>query len=278
MPRSPSTSTRGILNPAASAAHFQLTRHLPSAELAPFVERYWIVRWDLRGRDPYVAETLPHPCVNCVIEAPGARVWGVWTQRFERVLEGKGLVFGIKLRPGGFHPFFGGREVTALTDRTVPMRAVFGDEVDALAEKVLASDDDAEQVALVERLLLARSPAPDPNVDTVIRVVQTTLMDPSIQRVEQLAARVDLPLRTLQRLFRRYVGVSPGWVIRRHRLHEAAERAAAGKHVNWAELAVELGYFDQAHLNRDFRAQLGRTPAQYAATCAGSATGAARSP
>jgi AraC-like DNA-binding protein len=52
-------------------------------------------------------------------------------------------------------------------------------------------------------------------------------------------------------------------VIRRWRIVEAADRAATGDAVAWAELAVDLGYADQAHLVRDFRAHLGRTPAGY---------------
>ena len=70
--------------------------------------------------------------------------------------------------------------------------------------------------------------------------------------------------RTLQRLFERYVGVGPKWVIRRYRLHEVAERLSEGKAVNLAELALDLGYFEQAHFIKDFRALVGVTPAGYA--------------
>ena len=57
--------------------------------------------------------------------------------------------------------------------------------------------------------------------------------------------------------------MSPKWVIRRYRLHEALERVNAGHRVDWAALAAELGYFDQAHFIRDFKALVGRTPAEY---------------
>ena len=87
--------------------------------------------------------------------------------------------------------------------------------------------------------------------------------DASFIRVEQVAAAADLSMRTLQRLFFDYVGVGPKWVLRRARLHEAATRAAAGTPVDWAELAVELGYSDQAHLTRDFTATIGKPPAAY---------------
>jgi AraC-like DNA-binding protein len=73
--------------------------------------------------------------------------------------------------------------------------------------------------------------------------------------------------RRLQRLFADYVGVSPKWVMRRARLHEAALRVEADgpASVNWAVLAADLGYADQAHLARDFTATLGVSPSRYAA-------------
>ena len=61
-----------------------------------------------------------------------------------------------------------------------------------------------------------------------------------------------------------HAGVSPTWVLRRYRLLEAAEAVREGEHVVWAEVASALGYADQAHLVRDFRAALGRTPEAYA--------------
>ena len=48
----------GILNPHAGEGRFTLEREAPCAELAPFVERYWSVRWDLRGQPPHAQETL----------------------------------------------------------------------------------------------------------------------------------------------------------------------------------------------------------------------------
>ncbi len=68
----------------------------------------------------------------------------------------------------------------------------------------------------------------------------------------------------LQRLFADYVGVGPKWVIRRYRLHEITERMAAGGRIDWARLAAELGYADQAHLSRDFTAIVGESSTQYA--------------
>jgi len=70
-------------------------------------------------------------------------------------------------------------------------------------------------------------------------------------------------VRTMQRLFARHVGVSPKWVIRRKRLHEAAERLADDDPPDLAALAVDLGYADQAHFVRDFRDLVGVPPGSY---------------
>ena len=88
--------------------------------------------------------------------------------------------------------------------------------------------------------------------------------DRSLRRLGDLAARSGIGARTLQRLFTEYVGISPTWVLRRYRLLEAAEAVRAGERVVWSDVASALGYADQAHLVREFRAALGRTPEAYA--------------
>lgn len=65
-------------------------------------------------------------------------------------------------------------------------------------------------------------------------------------------------------MFRRYVGVGPQWVLQRFRLHDALAAIDAGETGDLATLAARLGWFDQAHFNRDFRDAVGQTPGRYA--------------
>jgi AraC-like DNA-binding protein len=90
------------------------------------------------------------------------------------------------------------------------------------------------------------------------------LVEREITRVEELASRLGVHPRRLERLFHRYVGLSPRWVIKRVRLYAAAEAIARAEALDWPDLAQELGYFDQAHFIRDFKAAIGRTPGAYA--------------
>jgi AraC-like DNA-binding protein len=258
---------RGILNPRGGDGRFSVTRIEPAPDLAPFVERHWIVRWDLRGRPPHEQETLPYPCAHLVIEAGQSNARGVTTTRFVRRLEGVGLVVGTKFQPGGFAPFVG-FALSELTDRVLPLRDVFGATADGLEPEVLAQPDPRAQVGVVAAFLRSRRPRRDESIEIAEASVRVAREDRTVASVEQLAERAGVSPRTLQRLFRRYVGVSPKWVIVRFRIHEAAARLSAGTPVDCAALAQELGYFDQAHFIRDFKSQVGRSPADYAALCA----------
>jgi AraC-like DNA-binding protein len=201
--------------------------------------------------------------VHLVAERGRSGIMGVLTGRFTRELEGRGRAFGVRFRPAGFHPFLGA-PVATLTDRRVAVADVFGPAGDRLVAELLAAGGEPELAAAAEAFLLARRPAPDPDVALVNQVVDQIMADHDLTRVEDAASRSGIGTRRLQRLFATYVGVTPKWVIRRSRLHEAVERLDEGQQVDLAFLARELGYFDQAHFARDFRAAVGRPPAAYA--------------
>jgi AraC-like DNA-binding protein len=223
----------------------------PSADLADHVERYWVVSWNYRV--PYRQLIVPYPNVHLTFRSGGATVNGVSSGHQVRVLEGSGRVFGVAFRPGCFRPFLRA-PVSTITDRVVDARALLGPDL-----------PDAVEVETVERFLRAHLPTPDPRTEEAATAVALVAARPDLKRVDALARELGVNIRQLQRLFAEYVGVGPKWVIRRYRLHEVTERLAAGTEVDWAELAAELGYADQAHFVRDFKEMFGESPTWYAA-------------
>lgn len=255
---------RGVLTRNASAAgDFRHSRTAPAAELRELIEHFWIVRWDLGAAAPQLVETLPHPSVHVVIEAGNSRIAGPPTGRFTRTLEGRGCVFGIKFRPGGFHPWLQ-RPVASIADRMLLLHEVFGARSADLEPDVLRGIDDAAMIAVATDFMKSNWRRADAMIGKVADIVGTIAVDRTIMAVEHVAERAGMNARALQRLFRTYVGVSPKWVINRYRLHEAVEQVARGEPASWTRIAQDLGYFDQAHFIRDFRRLTGRTPAQYA--------------
>ena len=241
---------------------FHHARIAPAPALAGVVQHFWIVRWDLRGAAPQIRETLPHPNVHLVLDPGRTRIHGIHHGRFTRVLEGQGDVLGVKFRPGGFRPFLR-RSVSILRDRSLPLQDVFDTAADALEGDVFAQGDDDRMIAVVEQFLQARLPPADSEAERAGEIVDGIAVDRSVTTVEQLLERWSTSKRTLQRLFNEYVGIGPKWVINRYRMHEAIERLADDEPLDWTQLALELGYFDQAHFIRDFKALVGRSPAEY---------------
>jgi len=259
---------RGILNPKAGAMRWNLSRLAPAGDLAWLIEHFWIVTWDLRGQKPYVAETLPHPSVHVVIEARRAQVIGVMTGKFSRRLTGRGRAFGIKFRPGAFHPLLGS-SLWKITDRVLSVRQVFGSAGIELARRIRVQPDERECASLVEAFLRERAPKNDPTVGQIRAIIERMESNRDLVRVDQAVALTRFHKRRLERIFREYVGVSPKWVIQRYRMHEAAEKIAEGTAGDMGDLALRLGYFDQAHFIRDFKAIVGRPPGEYRAASRG---------
>jgi AraC-like DNA-binding protein len=253
---------KGIVAPAVAEQKFRLARYFPAADLAAFVEHYWIVAWDLSGQPPHVQRTLPYPCVNMVFDRGRTAIFGVARGAFDYRLENRGRVLGVRFRPAGFRGLLKA-PLIGITDRTLSLAPIYGLEGSAAEISVLAAPDDAGMVAAAEAILRRRIPEPDANDVLVDRIIARIDADREITRIDRLASAVDLSPRALQRLFSDYVGVSPKWVIRRLRLHEAAFRLASAEAFDLAGFAQELGYFDQAHFTRDFTNLVGRAPAQY---------------
>ena len=263
-------SHRGILA-RPDELTYQLRRLYPSEDLAWCVERYWVVEWNRPDGQPGEGRVLPNPNVNVALENGELTAHGIATNVFERSLTGAGRVFGIKFRPGGFRPF-SDRSVHGLTDRVRPAGDVLPGAATLEAE-LLAGGDDDEQRDAVERYLRGRQVDPDPRCADVNAMTDALVGNPDIRRVADVLPLFDIGERALQRLFREYLGVTPRWVLRRARLHAAAERVVAlameGSTQTWADVAIDLGYVDQAHFIHDFKAATGETPARWAAALTG---------
>jgi AraC-like DNA-binding protein len=222
----------------------------PSPDLARYIDHYWTVSWNYR--EPYRQLIVPYPNVHLTFRPRAATVNGVASGHQIKVLEGKSGVFGVAFRPGCFRPFLGA-SVSTITDRSIDACDVFGPELPGPLD-----------VETVERFLLAHLPEHDPRTEEAADIVARIAATPEIARVDALARDLGTSVRQLQRLFAEYVGVGPKWVIRRYRLREVTERLAEGVEIDWASLAAELGYADQAHFVRDFKEMFGESPTSYA--------------
>lgn len=268
--------SRGILDPWLMRQRVQLTRYPARPALAGLVDRFWAVRWDLPPGVVHRQQVLTHPGANFSVgnanASPAdrqagpveARLNGVARSVSTRVLVGRGWAVAAMTRPGGLGAFVAG-SAAEFTDRVVPLGQAVSVDEPALLRQV---GSERQEAARVELLAAALERAVDPgrvqSASQVADVARLAETNRSIRRLGDLCDAAGVGQRTLQRMFLQNAGVSPTWVIRRYRLLEAAEAVREGEAVSWAQVAADLGYADQAHLTRDFRAATGQTPAAYA--------------
>lgn len=250
-------------------ARAPVSRILPTAKGVPLARWFWVPEWDLPEGATHEALTLPFPACQLVVEPAGVHVHGPVTRAWRRELVGRGWAVGSLLSPGAAHALVG--EVTSLRDRDIP--ATGAGRLHADVAVAMGSPEEAvirhESAArLLEDWLVDRVGgivAADPEAEHARRLVELADGDPELLRVDDLARRLAMSERAVQRIARTHVGMSPVAMIRRRRLQEAAARVREERGVDLASIAADLGYADHAHLTREFRRVLGFTPTVYRA-------------
>ncbi|HEX2075589.1 MAG TPA: helix-turn-helix domain-containing protein [Geodermatophilus sp.] len=250
--------TRGIVRPAAIPRMFTLDRLPASGDLADLVALHWRVDWALPAGAVHESLVLSYPAVSLSFEADGTWLTGPVSGTYRRLLTGRAHVPALRFRPGAFRSLVA-LPLSRLRDRVLPVEELLPMPPD-LPARVRAAGSLVESRPLVEEWLRS---LPRPSASEVDAVVDLVEAERSITRVDVLAERTGWSVRRLQRAFADGVGLPVKQVIRGARLREVAERALDGD-VDWAAVAVELGYSDQAHLVRDFTAAVGTPPARYA--------------
>ncbi len=220
------------------------------------------MEWKLGDEQTFTQQVLPNPSVQVVISSEQAEVFGIVTGAFATTLRGEGFIFAMKFRPCGFYPV--AREPIALfTDRGFPLRRVLPEINIGRLQRMADHRDGVGLMEMLEHEVRRLAPDLDETGVKLESLIGQMETDSDMLTVEQAAAWSGFSRRTLQRLFRVRVGVSPKWMLRRFRLKEAAARLDSGELQSMAGLAQQLGYYDQAHLIQDFRAIVGQSPSAY---------------
>jgi AraC-like DNA-binding protein len=249
-----------ILRPSAAEPVLDVRRVPASEPLAGYVDYHWYVGWT--ATEPHRQQVVPQPRVHVAAEHGRLLVHGLSREPFFRTLDGVGHTLGAAFHAGGFRPFLR-RSVGSIAGAVVAAGELFELDDRPFARRVLGTTDVAAMVAAMEDYLSALEPEHDPVVAEVRALVVEAEADRSLNRAEELAVRASMSLRSLQRLFTDYVGIGPKWVVSRFRILDAAAAAHSGEAVDWAALAADLGFADQAHLTRVFTSVVGTPPDTY---------------
>lgn len=173
-------------------------------------------------------------------------------------------VVGVQFAPGGAFPFFR-MPMSELEDASFDMADLWGCEAGWVRERVLEAATPQAMLRVLEQCLLELIIAPERLHPAVIYMAGELDICDGPGRVQAVTQQIGLSQRRLTQLFHEQVGVSPKTFHRVRRFQHTLQRLHGLRAADWAEIAVECGYYDQAHLSHDFRQIAGMTPGAYLA-------------
>ena len=252
--------------------------YIPGPPLSQFVDRLW--HYD-GYRQPHDKERLlPDGSMGLVINLredatrlydrrnmgrcrtmPGAIVVGAQSEYFVLDTAEQAAVIGVHFKPGGAFPFFK-LPAGELRDEHVALEALWGRDAADLRERVLAARTVDVKFRIVEHYLWKRLAKPlerHPAVGFALREFR------GARTVAEVSGEIGLSARHFIDVFTGEVGLTPKLYCRVQRFQKVLRRIGTGQRIEWAEVALECGYFDQAHFIHDFRAFSGINPTAYAA-------------
>jgi AraC-like DNA-binding protein len=154
------------------------------------------------------------------------------------------------------------RELANLAVHVTDLLGPAGDEI---TDRLAAAPTWDARFRLLDEVLAARAAAGPVPAPEVAWAWQRLARSAGRVSVSELAAEVGWSQRHLSSRFRAQVGLPPKALARVLRFQRAVRLLGDPAGPSWSEAAVACGYYDQAHLNRDFRALAGCTPTEYLA-------------
>jgi AraC-like DNA-binding protein len=225
----------------------------PSPQLAAAIECFWLGH--TTGGPHRVS---PDGCADILFTGGRLQLVGPMTVWQDFPLAPDQRLFGVRFRPGAWRPLVGA-PCDSLTDRLLPMDDLWGRRAARLAEQLAEAGSAAQAICAVEAALPAAQ-----EQKPIERALAWMERRRGAVSMDELAGHAGLSPRQLRRVCLERTGLPPKFLARVLRFRHAQERLAAQpQDGRWAlaDLALECGYYDQAHFIHEFREFSGRTPA-----------------
>jgi AraC-like DNA-binding protein len=248
-------AVKGHLNPGSSGLRFD--RFPLGDDLADLVRQAWVPRWDIPDGEVRVQRVLTYPALNAAIAPEYAALFGPDSRVGVMELRGASWTVGVLFRPAA-GPLLTDTDPGALAGSTEPLPTAPSESVRQIMSA--AEYDRAQLVRTLRGWLLPIAARVDGRGRLANEACRIAEEDPDLTRAADLAARLDLSPRSLERLVRSFTGLTPKWLIECRRLQEAATMLFGSPGTDLSALAADLGYTDYPHFFRQYQRVLGESP------------------
>jgi AraC-like DNA-binding protein len=257
----------------------QIRQRKPGPPLDEFIETLWVFQGEPLAHAKERA--LPDGCAALIVnlDEDCTRVYDRHDFKLRQSFNGCALIgpqteynvidtqrksmAGVHFKPGGAYPFLA-PPADELHGAQLPLDVLWGGFARELRERLLEASGADQRLCIMEQALLARAKRPLARHPAVGFALEQFRRGPQTKTIAEVTGRTGLSPRRFIEVFRREVGLTPKLFCRVRRFQQTLQRAAAGKRVEWTDVAIDAGYFDQAHFIHDFRAFSGINPSMYA--------------
>jgi AraC-like DNA-binding protein len=234
-----------------------LDRFELGADVSDLARHVWVSRWAVPDGDVRPQRVLTYPAYNAVIMPERADLYGPDYRVQVQELRGTSWVVGILFRPAA-GPLLTTTDPVVLVGASEPLPAAPAGPV---REIMTAPGYIREELVRTLRAWLlpvaARVEDRGRLVNEACRLAEE---DPAITRAADLCARLGVSPRSMERLVRSHIGMTPKWLIECRRLQHAATTLFTAPETDLSVLAADLGYADYPHFSRQYQRVLGETP------------------
>ena len=254
--------------------------HLPGPPLNQFVELFWFYD-GFPSRAHKKERLMPDGSIELVINLnedetriydrhnlekcdrlPGSVLCGPHSSFFVIDTAEQDSVMGIHFKPGGAFPFFK-LPADELQNMHVSLEDLWGREAKLMRERILEAPTPKMKFQVLEESLLARTAKPLERHRAVNHALALFRNIHTAPAMAEISEQIGISSRRFIQLFSNEVGLTPKVFSRVRRFQQVLRTVHSGVDFDWAEIAADCGYYDQAHFIHDFRAFSGINPTTY---------------
>lgn len=254
----------------------------PCALLADYIQCYWTITFNNRILSSVINRVLPDGCIDIIFNlgdafgkinqdcsvsnVPHSCVVGAMRQPIIAKLKGHIEIIGVRFKPGGAYPFFR-FPLHELTNRIVALDDLSKQPDTAMELRITEEAPIAKKIAHLERIFIKRLKTVC-HIDSIIQKSLSNIYKTKGQvLISSLEKSLGVSSRHLERKFIENVGLSPKMFCRVIRIKNAISILRSQPKPDWTEIAYSGGFYDQAHLIREFKTISGLTPNRYVSEC-----------
>jgi AraC-like DNA-binding protein len=236
----------------------------PAEPLRPHVHCTWMN--DLSRSSARDYQVVPDGCVDIVWTGERLCVAGPDTRPIQEQVKPL-RILGVRFHPGAALPWFS-MPLSEMLNVRVPLEEFWGEEARQLEERILEAADPGVSLGVIEKALasqLGRVGPADPRIAFLRGIASKMPVDPRGVGIGRLSEKIGISERTLRRRCDDAFGYGFKTLQRILRFRRLFHFAARSPSLNLADLAMETGFADQAHMSRELQRLSQATPAEFVA-------------